>query len=443
MDRLVILRIQFVLLSSLGWFPTALVAAVYSVGPEQALLSPSDVPWESLQAGDEVRIHWRAEPYRDKWVVSTQGTPSAPLEIKGIPGPNGALPVISGRDAKTRAGLDYWNEDRGVIKIGGASHAPNQLPAYVQIRGLEVRSARPPYQYAGNEGVEKYRIDAAAIYVEAGHAITISHCRLHDSGNGLFANGDAIVVEHCHIFDNGMEGSEGQHNVYTAVDGLTLQFNHLAPLRAGSLGNNLKDRSAGLVVRYNWIEGGARQLDLVDAEDHEGRLARRPDYGATHVYGNHLIEGSDAFGSEMVHFGGDSGNREWYRPGPLYFYHNTVVSHRRDITTLFRLDSNAQSADVRNNLFRRADWRGRLALSHGWGRFHLQGNAISRGWVLTSRWLFLGHVVERENVATAEGRDLPFGSPLAEGVPPVLYRAVQPGQLAKVKRDGERRFGAF
>ena len=31
------------------------------------------------------------------------------------------LPVIDGRDAVTRTALNYWNESRGVIKVGGAS----------------------------------------------------------------------------------------------------------------------------------------------------------------------------------------------------------------------------------------------------------------------------------------------------------------------------------
>jgi CRISPR/Cas system-associated exonuclease Cas4 (RecB family) len=45
------------------------------------------------------------------------------------------------------------------------------------------------------------------------------------------------------------------------------QYNRFGPLCAGCNGNALKDRSIDTVVRYNWIESGNRQLDLVDAED--------------------------------------------------------------------------------------------------------------------------------------------------------------------------------
>ena len=85
------------------------------------------------------------------------------------------------------------------------------------------------------------------------------------------------------------------------------QDNRFGPLRAGAGGNNLKDRSAGLVVRYNWIEGGNRQLDLVDAEDSDV-LVNDPSYGETFVYGNVLIEPDGAGNSQIVHYGGDSGD---------------------------------------------------------------------------------------------------------------------------------------
>jgi hypothetical protein len=61
---------------------------------------------------------------------------------------------------------------------------------------------------------------------------------------------------------------------------MVYQFNHFGPLRANCPGNNLKDRSAGTVIRYNWIEGGNRQLDLVDAED-SAELRNHPSYSRT------------------------------------------------------------------------------------------------------------------------------------------------------------------
>ncbi len=380
-------------------FIYAAEARTYSVGPEQAFSRISDVPWEGLVSGDRVLIHWRREPYREKWVVCSRGTREQPIVVSGVPSESGELPVVDGRGALTRKELDFWNQNRGIIKIGGASHAPGIHPAHIVIENLDVRSARPAYSYPSSNQEIPYRRDAAAIYIESGENITIRNCHLSDSGNGLFVNGSGILVEHCSIQGNGIEESGTEHNVYSAADGIVFQFNHFGNLRAACLGNNLKDRSAGLVVRHNWFEGGSRQLDLVDAEDHEGRLVNRLGYRETFVYGNVIEEGAGDSRGEMIHYGGDSVNRHWYRRGVLHFYHNTVISHRIDLTTLFWISSNEEKVEVRNNIFYLADPRGRLALSRDRGIFHLENNWLSRGWVKTSRFLFLGELVETRTVS--------------------------------------------
>ncbi len=38
--------------------------------------------------------------------------------------------MIDGRDAETATGLNFWNEERRVIKIGGSNTPPDGLPAY-------------------------------------------------------------------------------------------------------------------------------------------------------------------------------------------------------------------------------------------------------------------------------------------------------------------------
>ena len=90
---------------------------------------------------------------------------------------HGALPPMD---------MDYWNESRSVIKIGGSSY-PSEIPAYITIENLDIRSG----------------------------------CR----------------------------------------------------------GNNLKDRSAGTIIRYNWIEAG------------NGRLAILDNTGSIDLYHNWLNQG--------------------------------------------------------------------------------------------------------------------------------------------------------
>jgi hypothetical protein len=360
---------------------SATFATTYTVGPASDYTNIGDVAWESLSAGDSVLIHYRPEPYHEKWVVCARGTESHPITISGVPDPQGRRPIIDGRNATTRPALNYWNEPRGIIKIGGANRPADTMPSYVTIENLHIRSGRPPYEYTGRDGVEKYGNNAAAIFIEKGEHIIVRNCVLTDCGNGLFCASQSsdVLIEYCEIRDNGIEGRIYEHNSYTEARGITFQFNHYGPLRKECQGNNLKDRSAGTVIRYNWIEDGNRQLDLVDS-DH-GELIEDPAYRTTHVYGNILVEGDGQGNSQIVHYGGDSHDLTRYRKGTLYFYNNTVVSTRSDRTTLFRLSSQYEACEAWNNIFFVNQPGNRLAISNADGRIRLSFNWLSHGWV--------------------------------------------------------------
>jgi hypothetical protein len=367
----------------------AAVATTYEVGPGKAYANIGDVPWESLQPGDTVLIYYRSTPYKEKWVICRQGTAAAPIIVRGVPGPAGELPIIDGNGATTRLALDYWSETRGVIKIGGASIPADVMPRYITIENLDIRSARPPYTFTDDAGgTQSYSANASSIFVEKGENITVRNCIIHDSGNGFFvASSDAavsrdILVEGNYIYDNGNLGSGFEHNNYTAALGITFQYNRFGLLRAGAAGNNLKDRSAGLVVRYNWIEGGNRQLDLVDGAD-SSIIRSDPRYREAHVYGNILIEPDAAGNRQMVHYGGDSGATANYRKGTLYFYQNTMVSTRTDRTTLFRLSTNDERCDARNNIFYVSAAGNTLSLLETDGALNLSRNWLKPGWVVS------------------------------------------------------------
>ncbi len=364
----------------------ALIAAEYHVGPEQALASIGDVPWASLQPGDQVVIHWRAAPYREKWVINRRGTEQSPIVVRGVRGPNGERPVIDGNGAVTPTSLSFWNESRGVLKVGGSSTPSDGLPAWIVVEGLEIRSGRPPFTFTDDSGnTQSYAQNAASIYVEKAEHLVIRDCVLHDSGNGLFigvfgGQTREILIERNTLHSNGISGSVFHHNAYTAAIGIVYQYNRFGALRAGADGNNLKDRSAGLVVRHNWIEDGNRQLDLVDAED-SSVVVDHPSYDETFVYGNVLIESDGEGNSQIVHYGGDSGTTGDYRKGTLHFFQNTVVSTRSGNTTLLRLSTNDETADVRNNVLYVSAAGSRLAMLSSAGVLDLTRNWVKSGWV--------------------------------------------------------------
>ncbi len=449
-----------------GWVfgPLKLEARDFHVGPHQRLKTPDEVPWEALQPGDRVLIHWRSEPYRTKWVVCRRGTRDKPIVVKGVKGPRGELPVIEGRSAITRPELDFWNEERGVVKIGGANTPPDTVPAYIVVEDLEICGARPPAGFIGRHGVTHYAKNAAAVYVEKGEHIVIRGCYLHDCGNGLFVGPltSDVVVEHCRIERNGNKGSLYEHNVYTEALGIVFRGNYLGPLLPEARGNNLKDRSAGLVICYNWIEGGNRQLDLVDAEDSQ-RLRKAPSYRETFVFGNVLIERDGDGNNQIVHYGGDSGDRSWYRAGTLYFYHNTVVSQRSDTTVLFRLSSERERVECYNNVFFSTAPGWYLAVLERQGTAVLGRNWFKRGWKMSHEQQFSGKVLGGKRSLTGrfpgfvslERGDLHLqpdspcvnaGLPLPQPVAarhPVRFEFQQPAGVQKRWLDERPDLGAF
>jgi hypothetical protein len=382
-------------------------SATYEVGQGKRYRSLDAVPWLTLGPGDTVRIHWRNEPYREKVQLACRGTAQRPIRIVGVAGPKGQLPVIDGLDATTCRQSDYRyapTQERGVIIVTPDSRKRwGYKPGFIEIQGLEVRGAYRGEDTSPNSfkdsrrATRAYAFNAAAIFVERGEHITVRGCTITGSGNGLFvASGDSeevqsrdILVEGCSIHGNGNPGRDREHNVYTEAIGITFQFNRLGRLRPKALGGNLKDRSAGTVVRCNWIEGGARLLDLVEPQDSHKLATRAPGFSTTFVYGNVLLCGQqDA--TNLVHYGGDNGNTTIYRKGMLYFYHNTVVieadRRRHWRTIVLQLETNDEKADVRNNiLFRRAATPGEtpteLSLMNQFGVATFGVNWVSPGWL--------------------------------------------------------------
>lgn len=361
-------------------------AATYEVGPSQPLQTIAQVPWATLQPGDTVLIYWRATAYKEKWVICRQGTASALITVRGVPNASGDLPVIDGAGATTPSNLNFPGDARSVIKIGSANIPADTLPKYITIENLDIRSAHPDYQFTDEFGsTGTYSSAASSIYVEKGENITVRNCKIHDSANGFFvASSDElasrnILVEGNYIYGNGIVGSAFQHNNYTAAIGITFQYNRFGALRAGANGNALKDRSAGTVIRYNWIEHGNRQLDLVEGED-SALIRKAPEYRQTFVYGNVLIEPDGAGNSQITHYGGDGGDASTYRKGTLYFYNNTIVSTRTGNTTLFRLSTNEETCDARNNIFHVTASGTNLALLDDTGVLSISHNLFKPDW---------------------------------------------------------------
>ena len=336
----------------------------YPVGPQQKYSSLLQVPWSSLGPGDTVRIFWRNEPYREKILISTRGSKQRPIRICGIAGANGERPIISGDRAATPPRLgnldNYFSNDHnnfqglGLIILSGNY---NEKPANIIIDGLHLQYARTEYTFTNSQGEKKnYRDGAACIRLQAADNVVIRNNELDHCGNGIFTMSQEyneasltrnILIEGNYLHDNGQPDSYRQHNLYVQAIGAIYQYNRLGPNAPGSAGANLKDRSAGTVIRYNWFEGGTRSMDLVEVEDSApwfieqayldslggttpdpARLAdvkaTEARYRKTYVYGNQILNIGSEAGSNLIHYGYDN-DPELARKGTLYFYNNTLV----------------------------------------------------------------------------------------------------------------------
>ncbi|HKY62777.1 MAG TPA: hypothetical protein VJR29_05090 [bacterium] len=330
--------------------------------------SLGEVDWNQLAAGDTVRIFWRSEPYREKILIRGQGTAEQPIRLCGVPGPAGQLPAISGQDATSRPDLDfgdiqYGMEDLGVVTIYHRDYY--QRPEHIVIEGLKItdtlggegRVDEDEFHYTATNGQYRpYLGGASCLRVQEGRAITVRGNELSNCGNGLFILSRPpesqmardILVEGNSIHGNGATNSYLMHNAYLQGVDFLVQANRFGEGRPGSMGGNLKMRTAGDVVRYNFFAKAARILDFVEVQDHaelvlpwrfaeyqagggevsagdEERVAAAwAAYQKTYVYGNVILNQGPGASGSVVHYSYDN-VQEDRRPGTLYFYNNTVV----------------------------------------------------------------------------------------------------------------------
>jgi hypothetical protein len=342
----------------------------YQVGPGKAFENIGDVPMETLTAGDTMRIFWRPDAYHEKMMIGGQGTAAQPIRICGVPGPGGQLPVIDGENATTRPELVFpydGHQRRGLIIVGHPNGKPWEYqPAHVVIENLEVMNASPPFSFVDKYGAVQTYVDAVAgIFVQRADDVTLRGNVVHANDNGLFigtAGGveltRRVLIESNYIYGNGSPTNYYHHNVYNEASDVVYQFNRFGEPRSGPqgvLGANVKERSAGVVFRYNLVEDGAHLVDLVDAEEAASSTLSMASFHETFVYGNVFVRNGTNKGS-MIHYGGDSYVYSDYRKGTLHFYQNTVIVNNAgasdwDLPSVFELSTNDEALDARNNVF--------------------------------------------------------------------------------------------
>jgi len=408
-------------------------AKIYDVGPSQPYATVGSVPWNALKAGDRVQIHYRSEPYREKFLISSRGTATAHISIVGISGPNGEQPVITGAQATTGPNMSYrwsfpeYQQSLGVLEIGYRTNGPK--PGFIDVINLTITGAMGSNAYIAQDGsTQTFVKDACGIHIYGGEHLLFSHMTITGNANGFFAKSGGtedfvsrdITVEDSSIYGNGVAGSFLQHNFYTEADRITVQGNKFGMLIPGALGSILKDRSAGSVIRYNWFPTASRMLDLVEPQDGWPALGNLPYYGRDFVYGNIFYSnGSDPVQmAKPIHYGGDSGLGQ-ERAGPLYFYQNTFVLERDQQegwkVAVFDVTRNTATIEIWNNIFANFPRTAGSApvemdFSGGTGSFVFGPNWVSPNWHMsfTGYPAFAGTVTGTDHLISPATNDPGF-----------------------------------
>lgn len=377
----------------------------------------ADVKWESLNPGDTVRLHWRPSAYAEKLILFRSGTAAQPIRVCGVPGgPKGnELPTLTGVEAKSRTAETFKTvaptalQPYGVVLVVGQDWG--RKVEHVIVEGLRVGNTKvgPGREidadnafFFGLNGVRRrYDSSAACVRIRQAQHIIIRSNELFNCGDGVFAqslpdNDESIVrgllVEGNYFHGNGVIGDESRHQAYLQGVDITVQFNVFgAPREVAGVGaaggNQLKTRAAGLIVRYNAFENGARSLDMVEAEEHisyvapwqyarlraqylacktsgcleltAGQLAQYDarqvadwaKYQAAYAYGNLFhVRGRDGTNrtvpTNVVHYGFDNTQHD-RQPGSLWFFHNTMLweTDRDNLSTVRAFDYGSDFGD--------------------------------------------------------------------------------------------------
>ena len=128
-------------------------ATVYEVRPATPLDTIAEVPWATLQPGDMVLIHWRQQPYAEKWVIGRSGTAALPITVPG-------RSYYQTVQASGGSGNFIWSVSSGTLPAGLVLD-----PATGIIRG------RPKLK--GNSSFTVTVQDAQAPTATAGQAFTV------------------------------------------------------------------------------------------------------------------------------------------------------------------------------------------------------------------------------------------------------------------------------
>jgi len=248
-------------------------------------------------------------------------------------------------------------------------------PGYLHITGLKFQNASSSYKVTNLAGTTTNWAEfSSGIYLVGTEHVVIDYCEFTGNGLGVFANsgGDqymqnyGLTIAYNYFHGNGVAGKASEHNAYTEGIGTIYEYNYFGAPVTGTGGDNIKERSAGVIFRYNYIEDGVDLIALRDPESNATYEAAALDaqgeklVSKAFIYSNILVARKPTVYSEapIIVGHGDGFSATQIRYGNLYFYSNRVISTlatgtQLSATPIFDLLNSKTSTTVvaRNNLF--------------------------------------------------------------------------------------------
>jgi len=363
-------------MSGLGIFgllliaPATVSATGYHIGPGQTYTTIGAAPWSSLVPGDTMYIHAKANqlPYFEHIYVSAalQGTQQNPIKIIGVSDGSGNQPILDGTNSITGThfntyGSSMYHSQLGLVVFGpSATGGAYSAPHWVELSNIRIQNY-VNVSTTDEAGATEAGVSGACVYLQGGQNVTLDGITITGCADGIFAKDGGvspvryITIKKSRIYGNGVVDDYLYHNLYTEVKYLTCEYNYFGPPVSGSPGNNIKDRSVGLVFRYNWVDGGAHLMDIVECQDNCADHTADPAWNDSFVYGNIFYSGPGA-ASQVFHFGsGDNGADTSVWRKNLYFYNNTVHLKQDQsesyYVNLFQISGPEQTVSLDNNIF--------------------------------------------------------------------------------------------
>lgn len=309
------------LLSTLAISPS--FAATYQVGANRADKTLKSV-LPRLKAGDVVEID--AGTYREVAKITAQGTPEAPIVIRGV---GAERPVFDAEGLETSGRGPI---PRAALEITGA---------YITLERLEIKNAR------NGE-------NAAGIRLLDSTMATIRNCKVTQCDMGIFGSDkETALIEGCEVAFNGSDKFKGySHNFYMHGNRVVVRRCYI---HDATVGQNYKSRAHFNELWFNWITNSQEgEVGAVDAPGHTDTP-----HSGTLLVGNTIISRPDRNGntSKYVLFGSEMGGSH---NGTLFLFHNTFIAGDGRVNFI-TLDDPHSGAVIQGNVFIGSDQILRLA----------------------------------------------------------------------------------